>query len=356
VRNIKGGLNELAFFAGAGGGILASKLLGDRTVCAVERDLYDASVLVQRQNDGILPPFPVWSDVQTFDGRPWRRIIDSISGGFPCEDISVAGNGAGLDGERSGLWREFARVIREIRPIRIRVENSPALTTRGIDRVLGDLAAMGYNAEWGVLGAADAIWRDGTPIHDHERYRIWILGYTNSVANSLGITCRQEWPESIDERRSSGLGSYGAKIANPESQRCGETGEFRPNESEEWFTWHGSTFADPPEQYRTIYGQTSHEPGRNSPMAQDSDGIGRRQMVEQNRGGTDFEVPTSSAAAPTLGWWQTQPGVGMLVDGMAHRVDQVRALGKGQVPIVGALAFTELESRINALDNSCKLP
>ena len=86
-------MNELALFAGAGGGILGGKLLGWRTVCAVEWEQYPASVLCARQNDGFLPPFPIWDDVQTFDGKPWRGIVDVVSGGFPCQDISVAGGG-----------------------------------------------------------------------------------------------------------------------------------------------------------------------------------------------------------------------------------------------------------------------
>ena len=142
-------MNELALFAGSGGGILAGQLLGWRTVCAVERDAYPAAVLAQRQNDGLLEAFPIWSDVTTFNGKPWRGIVDVISGGFPCQDISVAGQGAGIDGERSGLWSEFARVIREVRPEIVFVENSPMLTSRGLGRVLGDLAEMGYDAEWG---------------------------------------------------------------------------------------------------------------------------------------------------------------------------------------------------------------
>ena len=87
-------MNELALFAGAGGGILGGHLLGWRTVCAVEWEQYPASVLCARQNDKILPPFPIWDDVQTFDGKPWRGIVDVVSGGFPCQDISVAGGGA----------------------------------------------------------------------------------------------------------------------------------------------------------------------------------------------------------------------------------------------------------------------
>ena len=86
-------MNELALFAGSGGGILGGHLLGWRTVCAVEWAAYPASVLLARQNDGILPPFPIWDDVQTFDGRPWRGIVDVVSGGFPCQDISAAGGG-----------------------------------------------------------------------------------------------------------------------------------------------------------------------------------------------------------------------------------------------------------------------
>ena len=109
-------MNELALFAGGGGGILAGHLLGWRTVCAVEIEDYPRRVLLQRQADGLLPRFPIWDDITTFDGKPWRGKVDVVSGGFPCQDISVAGRGAGLDGERSGLWGEMARVIREVQP------------------------------------------------------------------------------------------------------------------------------------------------------------------------------------------------------------------------------------------------
>jgi DNA (cytosine-5)-methyltransferase 1 len=161
-------VNELALFAGIGGGLLAGHWLGWRVVCAVEVDPYAASVLVARQNDGLLPPFPVWDDVRTFDGRPWRGRVDVVSGGFPCQDISKIGSGAGLDGARSGLWREFARVVGEVRPGFVFVENSPALLVRGLGRLLADLARLGYRCRWRVLGAADV----GAP---HERNRIWIV-------------------------------------------------------------------------------------------------------------------------------------------------------------------------------------
>ena len=160
-------MNELALFAGAGGGILGGHLLGWRTVCAVEINAYAASVLVQRQNDGILPPFPIWDDVCTFDGRPWRGIIDVVSGGFPCQDISIAGRGEGIEGERSRLWSEMRRIIGEVRPRYVFIENSPALIIRGGVRVIADIAEMGYSATWGIIGARSC----GGPV---ERERVWI--------------------------------------------------------------------------------------------------------------------------------------------------------------------------------------
>jgi len=161
-------LNELALFAGAGGGILGGHLLGWRTVCAVEWEQYPASVLCARQNDGLLPTFPIWDDVQTFDGKPWRGIVDVVSGGFPCQDISAAGTGGGITGSRSSMWGEMARIIGEVRPKYAFVENSPMLTIRGLGTVLRDLATIGYDAEWCVLGA-DSV---GLP---HRRERIWLL-------------------------------------------------------------------------------------------------------------------------------------------------------------------------------------
>ena len=168
--NGKEELRELALFSGAGGGILGGRLLGWRTVCAVEIDSFAAGVLCARQNDGLLTPFPIWSSVCTFDGTLWRGLVDVISGGFPCQDISNAGRGAGITGKRSGLWSEFARIIREVEPPLVFVENSPMLASRGLGTVLGDLAEMGFDAETCVLGA-NAL---GAP---HHRERIWILAW-----------------------------------------------------------------------------------------------------------------------------------------------------------------------------------
>lgn len=164
-------MNELALFAGAGGGVLGGHLLGWRTVCAVEYDPYPASILMQRQNDGILPPFPIWDDVRTFDGRPWRGIVDVVSGGFPCQDISSAGGGKGIDGERSSLWSEMARIVSEVRPRYVFVENSPLLVKRGLALVISDLTEMGYDAEWCRVSASDT----GAP---HKRDRLWLVAHS----------------------------------------------------------------------------------------------------------------------------------------------------------------------------------
>lgn len=163
-------MNELALFAGAGGGILGGHLLGWRTVCAVERDAYAAQVLAQRQNDGLLRPFPIWSDVCSFDGKPWKGIVDVVSGGFPCQDISAAGSGAGISGERSGLWKQMARIIDEVRPQYVLLENSPLLVGRGLAVVLGDIASLGFDAEWCCISASEC----GAA---HNRDRIWLVAY-----------------------------------------------------------------------------------------------------------------------------------------------------------------------------------
>ena len=185
-------MNELALFAGGGGSILASRILGWRTVCAVEIDQGSRRILLDRQRDGVIERFPIWDDIKTFDGKEWRGRIDVITGGFPCQDISQCGSGAGIDGKRSGLWVEMARVIREVRPKLVIVENSPMLTSRGLGRVLGDLARMGMDARWGVFRASSI----GAA---HHRSRFFMVAYPNcSELEGLDIPK----PTSIDTQES----------------------------------------------------------------------------------------------------------------------------------------------------------
>lgn len=212
------GLRELALFAGAGGGILGAKLLGWKTVCAVEIDPYAASVLVARQNDGVLPPFPIWDDICTFDGRPWRGRVDVVSGGFPCQDISSAGKGYGITGERSGLWVEMARIIDEVRPPFVFVENSPRLTVRGLGDVLGALATMGYDARWGVLGASHV----GAPI---KRERIWILAKSDKKHGKKGDRPVFGWEKQIWHETKQDCTEDYIRIGMEAAARCSGMGD-----------------------------------------------------------------------------------------------------------------------------------
>lgn len=163
-------IRTMHLFAGAGGGLLADVILGHTPVCAVEINTHCQQVLSARQKDGCLPWFPIFPDVQKFDGAPWHGLVDCLLAGFPCQDLSVAGKGAGLDGEKSGLWREVVRILRDVGPGYALLENSPALTSRGLDVVLRDLAECGYDAVWCVLGS-------GTLGAWHNRQRIWILAF-----------------------------------------------------------------------------------------------------------------------------------------------------------------------------------
>ena len=159
-------MNELALFAGAGGGILGGKLLGWRTVCAVEIEPYAASVLVARQNDGILPPFPIWDDIRTFDGRPWRGRVDVVSGGFPCQAYSGAASGRNnaLD-----LWPEMRRVVADVAPRYVFAEN---VARKAIERAGSELREMGYKTKALSLSSRDL----GA---DHVRRRFWLCAYAD---------------------------------------------------------------------------------------------------------------------------------------------------------------------------------
>lgn len=166
-------MNELALFAGAGGGLLASHILGWRTVCAVENDTYCQRVLLARQKDGTLPPFPIWDDIRTFDGKPWKNTVDVVSGGFPCQDVSTAGNRVGITGEHTALWMEMLRVVTEIQPAFVFAENTPELRANGLNTIISSFTEVGYCVRWCLLGSGHI----GSP---HRRNRIWIVGYANN--------------------------------------------------------------------------------------------------------------------------------------------------------------------------------
>ncbi len=212
-------LRTLHLFAGAGGGILADILLGHHPVCAVEIEPYCQQVLSARQKDGHLPWFPIFDDVQTFDGKPWRGLVDVVAGGFPCQDISSAGKGAGIEGSRSSMWKHMARIIGEVRPKYAFVENSPMLVGRGLSVVLADLAEMGYDAEWGIVGAHHV----SAP---HRRDRIWIHASHSSLSrlpprNFKKQPTRQAMGVKSRGSRGAFLSGGGKKWIEDESGICG---------------------------------------------------------------------------------------------------------------------------------------
>lgn len=305
------GLRELALFAGAGGGILGGHLLGWRTIAAVEYNAYARSVLLARQNDGTLPPFPIWDDVRTFDGNPWRGLVDVVSGGFPCQDISAAGKGAGLDGERSGLWSEMARIIREVRPRHVFVENSPMLTSRGLGVVLGDLAAMGFDAEWGIISAADT----GAP---HLRERIWI------VANSQCI-------ENIKRSDNDMLGGW-----TGEAQQIG-MGDCTSNMADT-----NSEYAHRCRIGREAWGIESSNSDSTDMAYAMREREREQRIVHSSTDSQEWEESSKRPDRPCsygFGRWPTEPGMGRVVNGMAYRADRLKAIGNGQVSRVAATAW-----------------
>jgi DNA (cytosine-5)-methyltransferase 1 len=151
-----------SLFSGIGGFDLGLERAGMRIAWQSEIDPYASAILKKHW-----PDVPNFGDIRNIQNPP---TVDVLCGGFPCQDISTAGKGAGINGERSGLWREYARIIGEVRPRFVLVENVSALLSRGLGRVLGDLAALGFDAEWHCIPASAV----GAP---HQRDRIWIVAY-----------------------------------------------------------------------------------------------------------------------------------------------------------------------------------
>lgn len=162
-------MNGLALCAGIGGLELGVSLAepGYRTVGYVERDPYAASCLVARMEESSLDPAPIWDDLATFDGTPWRGAVDLVTAGFPCQPFSAAGSKRGVYDHR-WLWPDIERIIGEVQPGLIFLENVHGFVRRGLGAVAGGLAEMGFSAEWGHFSAAGV----GAP---HKRTRFFLL-------------------------------------------------------------------------------------------------------------------------------------------------------------------------------------
>lgn len=230
-------LHTIELFAGVGMlGVglragLAHLGVETRTVCYLERESYPASVLAARMEDGALDDAPVWSDVCTFDAASWRGAVDCVIGGFPCQDLSLAGRRAGLDGKRSGLFFELLRIAEDSGARYLFLENVGGIASatasvvdeeegeleeRAAARVLGELADRGWNAEWLTLSASEV-----GASHGRERWFCWAwrsVGNTASIRRKRLSAHRERGLFQTGEKPSGGGGDLG----HATSQRCGE--------------------------------------------------------------------------------------------------------------------------------------
>ena len=165
--------NILSVCTGIGGLDLGLRLAIPcaRTVCYVEGEAYACSLLAEKMRTGEMDEAPVWTDMRTFDGEPWRGVVDCIAGGIPCQPWSTAGKHAGADDDRD-LWSSFARIVGEIEPVYAFIENVPGIVqpSMGLRRIRRDLERMGYEVAAGLFTAAEV----GA---SHKRERLFVLAY-----------------------------------------------------------------------------------------------------------------------------------------------------------------------------------
>jgi DNA (cytosine-5)-methyltransferase 1 len=260
-----------SLFAGIGGFDLGLERAGMVCKWQVEIDDYARRVLAKHW-----PDVPRHDDVRTFPTADRDWAVDVICGGFPCQDISIAGKGAGLAGERSGLWYEYARIISELRPRYVIVENVAALLARGMDAVLGSLSTLGYDAEWHVIPASAV----GAP---HRRERVWIVAYANGVWLRRG----------------------------GRAKAAGAAGEDQGEGHQRQRLW---AYAGASRQGSDVAGD-SHESQSDVPI----NAVAGHSLPELAGG---------------HGWWSVEPDVGRVAHGVPARMDRLRGLGNAVVPQV----------------------
>lgn len=350
-------LTHISLFSGVGSTELGIKLvLPVKTVAYCEIKKYCQRVLQLRIADGILDDAPIWDDVRSFPAQQFAG-CDLISGGFPCQDISVCGKGAGLAGERSRLFEHLARVVRIVGPRFVLLENSAALAFagRGLDGVLGWFSSVGYDAVWTTLQAAavDA---------PHLRDRIWILAY----ASKERLQRQHGGGPSKQFENSGKILPYSSKWCDREitqsDQRTIPDGDAKTDVSDrESFQPQGELHEHRRESHADRCGAVSDADSvrleRPGPSASEKP---EAQQQECSRVGgfgsglaADAEVPrlernepagqTRSDGCPSeCGWWTVEPAVDRVAYGVAHRVDRIEAIGNGIVPQQLAAALVEL--------------
>jgi DNA (cytosine-5)-methyltransferase 1 len=304
-----------SLFSGVGGFELGLERAGMRCIWQSEIDPY-ASAVLRKHWPGVINHGDI-RNIRAGTVEP----ADVLCGGFPCQDISNAGKRAGIGGERSGLWDEYARIIGEIRPRYVIVENVAALLGRGIERVLGDLAALGFDAEWHCIPASAV----GAP---HRRDRVWIMaharrefaqsdrgfGWLAGAARAREGDGAQWWP------RSKGPDGSGADMANADFPRLERwLGQSLREYAEQRIAWaSGASMADATGQYGNGGDHNGGSDGESEPVS------------EFGNGGGAFRSSGS-------GWWFVEPNVGRVANGVSARVDRLKCLGNSIVPQVAEM-------------------
>lgn len=307
-------MKTMHLFAGAGGGLLADLILGHTPIIAVEWNKYACQTLRERAVEGWFPELEVWEgDVRDFDPAKYAGIVDVIHAGFPCQDISVAGNQSGIgDGTRSGLYREVLRIARDVRPGIIFLENVSAITSRNkgyLEAIAQDLFEIGYDARWLCLSAADV----GA---NHKRERWWCMCKL-ADANRM----RELQSERSEQNQRGWVGYSGQDVADSRSLNaqgiiCGN------NDTQEW-----------KEPRKRQVGSFCNEQ--------------QQRKTQPKLGGV---VDGMADRLDHKSWWYTEPDISRTTTIIKHRADRLKALGNGQVPLQAAAAYRILESEWGSCD------
>jgi len=223
-------LNGLSLFSGIGGiDVALSRWVRPIAYCEIER--YCQAVLLSRMSTGDMCHAPIWDDIVSLDGHQFYGHIDIIFGGFPCQDISVAGHGKGLAGKRSGLFYEIVRLCREIKPRFIFLENVPAITSRGGRDVVRELASLGYDSRWCVISAASV-----GALHRRERFFL-LANAKRSRLEGHGAPGQTEESKSRDEgvKHDGNAHSIASEQTNQGAESIeGEGGAWRGLAGQHW--------------------------------------------------------------------------------------------------------------------------
>ncbi len=335
-------LTEISLFTGCGGFTLGLRLAGVdvRTVCYVEKDPYCQRIIDQRIAEGHLDDAPLWDDITTFDGRPWRGHVDIVTGGFPCQPHSTAGKRLGASDERN-LWPDTLRVISEVGPGFVLLENVPGILANGYGgTVVGELAGIGYDCVWHLVPAAAV----GAP---HLRWRWWCLAYSSDGGQ------RELFQP---ERQSRGIiktdtGSNGETwdVADTDSSRGDFQSRIPVQQRQRLSDTNGSGGSSASEGRTDVADAQGKQGGRlqqsgvQSNIRASGDNVAKPQEWPEGsvHGGArgQGQSPPRRACGKSRGnndWWAVEPEMGRVADGIASRVDRLRACGNGIVPAVVA--------------------